>query len=51
MNWYATIKRYYDMGFYNNDPESTMYVGKFVEFGKITQEQYEAITGVAYEAA
>lgn len=50
MNWYTTIKRYYDMGIYKSDPSDLMYIGKFVEYGKITSEQYEAITGNTYEA-
>lgn len=51
MDWFKTVKRYYDMGFYTNDPASPMYIGKFVEYGKITLEQYETITGSTYEAA
>lgn len=43
MDWLETITRYYNMGIYNNDPSSKMYVGLFVEFGKITQLQYENI--------
>lgn len=43
MNWYATIERYFDLGYYNvND------VNKFVVFGKITEAEAEAITGVPY---
>ncbi|BFH15825.1 XkdX family protein [Paenibacillus melissococcoides] len=48
MDWFITIKRYYDMRIYKLDPNDPMYVGKFCEFGKITQEQYEAITGEPY---
>jgi uncharacterized XkdX family phage protein len=45
LNWYATIERYYNAGYYNDDPTSTRYVGNFVEAGKITEEQYKTITG------
>ncbi|AMA74009.1 MULTISPECIES: XkdX family protein [Aneurinibacillus] len=48
MNWFDTIKRYYNIGCYTDDPKSTMYVGKFVEYGKITKEEYETITGDPY---
>lgn len=51
MDWFKTIKRYYDLGCYNSDSESPMYVGKFVEFGKITAEQYKQITGSVYPVA
>ena len=39
------IKQYYNMGFYDNDPSSNMYVGYFVESNDITVEQYQQITG------
>ncbi|MBS4188659.1 XkdX family protein [Bacillus sp. FJAT-49705] len=48
MDWFDFIKRYYNGGFYNNDPESRMYVGNFVKTGKITPEQFEEITGNPY---
>ncbi|MFW5436550.1 XkdX family protein [Paenibacillus apiarius] len=50
MDWFATIKRYYDMGIYKIEPEELLYVGKFCEFGKITAEQFEEITGQQYKA-
>lgn len=50
MDWFTTIKRYYDMGIYVIDPVSPMYVGRFVEFGKITAEQYKDITKDEYVA-
>ncbi|MCE5169416.1 XkdX family protein [Paenibacillus profundus] len=50
MNWFATIKRYYDMGIYKIEPEEPLYVGKFCESGKITPEQYHVITGDKYKA-
>lgn len=50
MDWYTTVKRYYDMGIYKKDPKDTMYVGKFYEFGKITTEQFKEITGETYSA-
>ncbi|CDN45037.1 XkdX family protein [Paenibacillus sp. P22] len=40
MDWYATIKRYYDLGCY-----TTAQVHRFVILGKITQEQAVEITG------
>ncbi|MED0672461.1 XkdX family protein [Aneurinibacillus aneurinilyticus] len=51
MDWYKTIKRYYDMGLYTKETESTMYVGNFVVYGKITAEQYQAITDEQYPKA
>ena len=45
MNWYATIKRYYDKGFYTLNQMRI-----FVEARKITEEQYEEITGEKYIA-
>lgn len=43
MNWFATVKRYHNLGYYTvND------VNKFVVFGKITEAQAEEITGVPY---
>jgi len=43
MNWFATIKRYYDAGRYTKENVAT-----FVEAGKITPEQYEEIIGDPY---
>ncbi|MBP2002558.1 putative XkdX family phage protein [Paenibacillus shirakamiensis] len=44
MNWFKTVKRYFDMGIYTTDETSSLYVGKFVSTGKITAEQYKEIT-------
>lgn len=41
---YKIVKRYYDKEIYDNND-----VAKFVEAGKITKEEYESITGEAYE--
>lgn len=51
MDWFATIKRYYDLGIYTNKATDSMYVGKFVEYGKITAAQYKDITGDTYQTA
>ncbi|TCJ05037.1 XkdX family protein [Cytobacillus praedii] len=42
--WYATVKKYYDMGLYINDPSSDKYVGIFVQAGWIKEEEYKTIT-------
>lgn len=44
MDWYATIKKYYNKNLYTKED-----VKKFVEAGKITPEQYESITGIPYK--
>lgn len=44
MNWFEKIKRYYDMGKYDNEQ-----VKIFVKSNKITAEEYELITGEKYE--
>ena len=49
MDWFATIKRYYDMGIYKIEPEEPLFIGKFCEFGKITPDQFEEITGQKYQ--
>ncbi|MFL1672437.1 XkdX family protein [Paenibacillus dendritiformis] len=49
MDWYRMIKRYYDLGCYSIDPQHPMYVGKFVEYGTITEEQYKEITNEEYK--
>ena len=41
---YKTVKRYYDKGFYDEADVAT-----FVRAGKITEEEYELITGEPYE--
>jgi len=45
MNWYASAKRYFDLGIYSEAD-----VAKFVEKKKITEEQYKEITGSVYIA-
>lgn len=45
MNWYKICSDYYVEGFYNN-----ISLKVFVVKGKITADQYETITGVAYVA-
>lgn len=45
MNWYATVKKYYDSGRYTKEQ-----VAVFVASGKITAEEYETITGDPYVA-
>lgn len=49
MNYYAIVKRYYNYIKYDG---SRMYskeqVSKFVEYGKLTKEQYKEITGEDY---
>lgn len=42
---YKIVKRYYDRGCYSKDD-----VAKFVLAGKITDDEYEQITGEKYEA-
>lgn len=44
LNWYKTIKKYYDLGKYTLDQMRV-----FVEVGKITEEEFEEITGIPYE--
>ncbi|WP_326102285.1 XkdX family protein [Paenibacillus apiarius] len=48
MDWFITIKRYYDMGIYKKDRNDSLYVGKFCEFNKLSTEQYKEITGEQY---
>lgn len=43
LDWYKLIKRYYDGGFY-----TTEQVHRFTELGKITEAEYQEITGEAY---
>lgn len=45
MDWFATIKDFYEEGFYDNTK-----VAIFVEKGKITPEEYMKITGEPYVA-
>ena len=40
---FEKVKKYYDRGFYTKEQ-----VGGFVKKGKLTAEQYEAITGEKY---
>ncbi|MCU9614078.1 XkdX family protein [Caldibacillus lycopersici] len=44
MDWYGTIKRYYDKGLWTKKM-----VGDAVYVGKITTDQYFDITGEEYE--
>ncbi|QFG05431.1 XkdX family protein [Bacillus phage 031MP002] len=48
MDYYKYIKRYYEMGYYSDDPAHNRYVGYFVEAGEITEEQFTEITGKPY---
>lgn len=41
---FAIVKRYFNMGLYDTEA-----VGKFARVGKITAEEYKAITGQEYE--
>jgi len=43
MDWFTIIKRHYDAGRYDNQA-----VAVFVSSGKITEQQYQEITGEAY---
>ena len=43
INWFEKVKRYYDKGLYTNEQ-----VKIFVQGGKITEAQYEEITGEPY---
>lgn len=43
MNWFEKVKRYYDLGVYNNGD-----VWDFVSYKKITPEQYKEITQEEY---
>lgn len=45
MNWFEKAQRYYKAGYYTKEQ-----VKIFVVSGKITQEQYEEITGEDYLA-
>ena len=44
MNWFQTVKNYYDSGLYTKEQ-----VAVFVAKGKITPEQYQTIIGEIYE--
>jgi uncharacterized XkdX family phage protein len=43
VDWFSIVKRHYDAGRYDADD-----VAVFVQAGKITPEQYQAITGTEY---
>ena len=45
MNWFETIKRFYDEGKPRYDNEG---IKVFVKAGYITPEQYKEITGIDY---
>ena len=49
MDWFVVAQRYYDLGIYNTIPGDFMYLGNFVEKGKITAEQYKEITNKEYQ--
>jgi uncharacterized XkdX family phage protein len=44
LDWFTTIKTLYGWNCYTSEE-----VGKFVEYQKITPEQYEQITGALYK--
>lgn len=44
MDWFETVKNFYDSGLYTKEQ-----VAVFVVKGKITHVQYEQITGEEYE--
>lgn len=44
MRYFDIVKKYYNLGFYNEAD-----VRKFVVTKKITEEEYEKITGVEYK--
>lgn len=44
INWFATIKRFYDAGLWTLEM-----VKDGVRFGKISEEEYEVITGIPFE--
>lgn len=43
--YYSTVKKYYDLGIYSKEK-----VAQFVAKNLITAEEYELITGEAYQA-
>lgn len=45
LDYYSLVKRYYERGYYTTDD-----VKVFVQAGKITDQQYEEITGKPYVA-
>lgn len=45
MDWFKICTDYYNSGYYNNTSLKT-----FVVKGKITEQQYTDITGIAYVA-
>ncbi|WP_394884762.1 XkdX family protein [Clostridium butyricum] len=44
MNWFIRLKNYYDKGLYDNEQMKVFVKGK-----KITEQEYELITGEEYE--
>jgi hypothetical protein len=48
MDWYATIKRFFEAGYYFDDPTSPKYIGYFVQVGKISEAEFKEITGNDY---
>ncbi len=45
MDWFEKVQRYYNWGYYTDEQ-----VAMFVKAGKITERQYEIITGKEYVA-
>lgn len=45
MNWFEKVQRYYNWGYYSNEN-----VAMFLKAGKITDKEYEIITGKEYVA-
>ncbi|MEH6940764.1 XkdX family protein [Bacillus sp. JJ722] len=43
IDWFPSIKEYYELGFYNNENMKL-----FVKVKYITAEQYKEITGIEY---
>ncbi|WP_420899088.1 hypothetical protein [Paenibacillus apiarius] len=37
MDWFATIKRYFDMGIYKIEPEEPLYIGNFASLARFLQ--------------
>jgi|HigsolmetaAR203D_1030402.scaffolds.fasta_scaffold23801_2 uncharacterized XkdX family phage protein len=45
MDYYKLVKRYYEAGYYDNEK-----VAIFVQYNKISVDQYKEITGEEYAA-
>ncbi|KEF40109.1 phage uncharacterized protein, XkdX family [Schinkia azotoformans MEV2011] len=46
LDYFTIAKRYYDLGIYGKEEVAT-----FVQYGKITEEQYQEITSETYNVA